>query len=284
MNYDRQYRFAAGIGTGFEVGDSPSYPIHISFSIEKTEKEAENTAKISLWNLSKEQIGVLNEDDCVVTLRAGYGANIPVAFVGNVTFAVTDTDNADKETKIEAADGRKELRDTWMSVCYDGTIDTKKIFDDIAAKMGVSVIYGDNVTFTELSAFSFVGGAGAALDRMCASTGLAWSLQNGVLNIRRPQDAISHEVYVLSGDTGLIGIPKILTEAAKNSKKKKESGIEVEYLMNAAIGVSDYIFLESEIRTGFFRVASVKIDGDNYADDWKCTAKLMEAGNTPKKK
>lgn len=289
-NFDRQYRFSAGVPgrPGFEVG-STDFPhktaLHISFSIEKSDLESANTGKITLWNLSPAQLATLNLKDCEVVLKAGYGTIMPLAFVGNITNVVTTQDGPDTMTEIEAVDSRVALRDTYISVSYAGVINTKKIIEDTAGQMGVPVVFSPKAKFVELqNGFSYVGAAKGALKKACASSGLTWSLQNGVLQVKMPNEPISTRAFLLSAETGLIGIPKRITKASQtpnegngnNTMQTAQTGWEVRYFMNAAINVNDYVRLESKIATGNFRVSKLTIDGDNIEGEWTCTAELLE--------
>ena len=112
---------------------------------------------------------------------------------------------------------------------------------------------------------------------MCDCCGLIWNIQFGVLHIKKPFDTLLREVYVLSPATGLIGIPRRTTESKTDDASKRDSGWEVEFLMNAAINVDDYVRLESKYVTGYFRVSAIKVEGDNFGGTWSCVAKLFEA-------
>lgn len=290
MNFDRQYRFSAGAPgrPGFEVGSTDfdhKTALHISFSIEKSDTESSNTGKIVLWNLSPAQLSTLDIKDCEIVLKAGYGTVMPLVFVGNITNAVTDLDGADTMTEIEAVDSRIALRDTFISVSYAGTISTKKILEDTAGQMGVPIVFSQKAEFAYLqTGFSYVGAAKGALKKACSSSGLVWSLQNGVLQVKMPNEPISTRAFLLSADTGLIGIPKRLTKASETSSKDDgnktvrtaQIGWQVRYFMNAAINVNDYVRLESKAATGNFRVSKLTIDGDNIEGEWTCTAELLE--------
>lgn len=79
-NFDREYRLAAGKagGMGFEIGEkskSQPVPLHINFSIERTDLETQNTGRVTVWNLNKEHLATLDEKDCVLSLKAGYFAS-----------------------------------------------------------------------------------------------------------------------------------------------------------------------------------------------------------------
>jgi hypothetical protein len=277
--FDRQYRFAAGKAgnAGFEIGESEHTAPHIYFNIQKADVSSADTSKITLWNLNPQHLAVLNEKDCVVTLKAGYGSEMTLIFVGAVTHIETTLDAADRMTEIEAVDGRIELRDTFVSLSYKGKISTKTIISDISGEMGVPVTFSYNAKFVDLpNGYSFIGAGKSALDKACIPTNLIWEIQNGILQVKLKGDTMSREVFVISPDSGLIGIPKKLTEGAKNDAENNESGYEITYLLNGAIGVGDYIKLESKIATGYFRVSEVEHDGDNIEGDWLSTAKIYE--------
>lgn len=114
------------------------------------------------------------------------------------------------------------------------------------------------------------------LTKACQSSGLVWSIQNGILQVKKPGDVMSQEVYVLSADTGLIGIPKRIQISSDDGTSAAQHGWDVEYLMNAAINIDDYVKLESKAASGFFRVYSLEIEGDNVSGVWQCTARLLE--------
>ncbi len=282
MNFNRSYRFSAGQsgGSGFEIGGEKGVngmPLHISFSIERSEKEAANTGKVSIWNLNNEHIDALKEDDCIAGLKAGYQDNMPLIFTGVVTFGSTELDGSDTVTDIEVTDTRVELRDTYVTLSYSGKVNTKNIIDDVAGQMGVTVSYSYNAEFSELpNGFSYIGQAKNVLTKMCDTSGLVWSIQNGVLQVKKPNDVMLREVYVLSPDTGLLGIPKKINVSKEEEGKKTEAGWDVVYLMNAAIDIDDYVYLESKLVKGYFRVSQIKIEGDNFSETWQCSARLLE--------
>lgn len=279
VQFDRQYRFSAGAagGAGFEVGEADPVGLHIYFNVQKADVSSANTSKITLWNLNKAHLATLNEKDCVVTLKAGYGSAMPLIFVGVVSHIETTIDGSDRMTEIEAIDGRIELRDTYVSLSYKGKVNTKTVMQDIAGEMGVPVTFSYNATFSDYpNGYSFIGPAKAALDKVCAPTELIWEIQNGILQVKKKNDTMSREVFVLSPESGLIGIPKKLTEGAENDTDKNKKGWEVVYFLNGAIGVGDYVKLESETVKGYFRVHTVEHDGDNLEGDWLSTAQLYE--------
>ena len=278
-NFNRQYRLAAGQGgaTGFEVGAATPEPLNIEFSIQKSDLETQNTGKISVWNLNNEHLSVLDQSNCIVSLRAGYGSTLPLIFAGTVDYASTSMDGADRKTEIEVVDNLIEIQNTYISMSYQGEVSWKNILDDAAAAMGVAVSYSYNATASEVTnGFSHVGPAKDVLKKGCDCCGLTWSINNGVLRIKKPNDVMSKEVYVLSADSGLIGIPARVKVTDKEDSSKSEKGWDVEFLLNGAIDVDDFVYLSSKTATGYFRVYSIEISG-NYSGDWTSKARLLEA-------
>ncbi|MCM1059089.1 MAG: hypothetical protein NC452_02220 [Eubacterium sp.] len=113
----------------------------------------------------------------------------------------------------------------------------------------------------------------------CDCCHLSWSLQNGVMQVKKTGDTMSREVYVLSKDTGLIGVPeRVVVSQEKKTDKDSVLGWDVEYFLNGAINIDDYVKLETKSVTGYFRVYSIDMQGDNASGDWICKARLLEVG------
>lgn len=278
-NFDRQYRMSFGSagGAGSEIGAGQPVPLHVNFSIERTDLETQNTGRVTVWNLNKQHLATLEEKDCVLSLRAGYGSRMALIFAGIVTNCTTTIDGADRKTEIEAVDNLVEIRDTYVTISYVGKTNWKTIFDDVANQMGVAISYSYNAEFVDVpNGFSFVGLARDVMTKGCKCCNLVWSLQNGVMQVKKPGDVMSKEVYLLSEDTGLIGIPARVSEANSDTSDQTSIGWEVEYFLNGAVNIDDYVKLESKVVSGYFRVAKVKQEGDNVSGDWISTAQLME--------
>ena len=282
QNFNRQYRLIAGHAgqTGFEVGHksaSQPYPLHISFSFQKSDLKTQNTGKISIWNLSHEHIAVLSQKDCYLALRAGYNSHMPLIFSGIISFSSTVQDGADRRTDIEVIDSLVEIRDTFVSLSFSGTINWKTIFDYVATQMGVAICYSYNAKFAVVhNGFTFVGKARDVLTKGCKCCGLSWSIQNGVIQVKRANDVMNPEAFLLSSSSGLIGVPTQVVVSEDEATGTNTVGWDVEYFLNGAINIDDYIKLETKDVSGYFRVYSLEIEGDNQTGDWICKARLLE--------
>lgn len=288
-NWNRQYRFVAGKPgvVGFEIGESfDGRALRIVFDFEKTDVESSNTGTIKIYNLNNEHVAILKEKDCMVYLKAGYGANMPLIFSGNVTTENTSDDSPDRETEIQVVDGRVAIRDTFVSVTYTGETMAQSIYNDIVVQMGITCVYSPKAqeqlkAYKLPNGFAYVGTAANCLTQLGTMCGLNWTIQNGVCQVLFPGDPITTQCFILDESSGLINIPKSITINAQTTTnqgvtKDPLHGYEITYLLNGAIGVNDMIQLVSRKVSGFFRVRNIKISGDNYGSSWICTAQIVE--------
>lgn len=284
-NFMRRYTLKAGRKgkKGFEIGNirnASQEALHVSFSIEKSGATSPNDAKVQIWNLAPENLSILEEKNCIVELKAGYGNSMALVLAGNVSSVITTTDNADRLTELQVVDGLAELRDTVISVSINGKVNCRDVYRRIAAKMGVSLVFAKDLSFKTLpNGFSYVGKAKNALNKMAKCCRHKWTIQNQVLQITLPGRPVSTKGYLLSGDTGLIGIPKRISIG---SGKEEKTGWEVEYFLNGAINVNDVVQVRSSMTSGYFLVHKITIDGDNMEGDWICTAQLLKIAAKPK--
>lgn len=283
-NFLRRYILKAGGmgGSGFEIGNIESASqeaLHISFSIEKSNAESPNDANVQIWNLSPANLNILEEKDCVVELKAGYGNNMALLLVGNVFSVITTMDGADRMTELQVVDGLAELRDAALSISINGQVNCKEVYEKIADAMGVSIVFANDLSYNTLpNGFSYVGNARNALQKLAGCCGHEWTIQNQVLQVTWPGRAVSAKGYLLDSDSGLVGIPKRISIG---SGEEEMTGWEVEYFLNGAIEVNDIVQLHSSVADGYFLVHKVTMDGDNMEGDWICTAQLLMIASMP---
>lgn len=298
--WKREFRLVAGVRgkKGFEIGsESAGRPLHISFSLEKSDTQSSNTGKITISNLSDEHKAILAEKDCYIQLHAGYGTNLGLIFAGGVSTTTESLSGADRDIEIEVIDGfvTNDLPG-WIS--ESGVVTCKTVLDKIIEKMEVeSAIITDKAAEKLDSAmydngYAYVGKLRAALQNVLRKAGCTYSIQNGILQVYCSGETITTLAYELSADSGLLSIPERITISESNSNSGTSSssssdstsgttskgipGYKVDFLLNPAIGVNDLVKLKSRDVSGTFRVHKITLSGDNYKGDWVCEAELVE--------
>lgn len=240
--------------------------LKISFSVEKTVTGTPNEATVKIWNLSDSSRASINEELAEITLEAGYEGenNVGLIFKGFTRDVTHDRQGTDIITTIEAGDGDKASRTSYVSRTYDEGTTIEAIVRDIQGLM-------DGVELGELKfpqgiqtinrPFSFMTTPKRALDELGRSYGFYWSVQNGALEVIPGNDSLS-EVTDVTPSTGMIGKPTIT-----------DSGIIVKCLLDPDIRPNRKINVQSETtdregRSGEYRVSSVKLGGDNWDGDF----------------
>lgn len=293
--WDRQYRVRIGKNNsvGREIGkpnEKTKRAIRCSFSCEIGDSSSSNTGKITLWNLADETLRLLEQEDCLIELRAGYGDDLPVIMGGSLTCFETETNGADRQTTIEFVDSFTSARDTTVSLSYSGVVNGEKIVRDVAQEMGCEVKLSPKAKMIDFKNFAFVGTGKTLIGRLCDRSKLRWSVQNGIIQICALDEPLTMAAYVLSADSGMIGSPKPFFESASTSsksstsknassnttKRKAKKGIEVTYCLNGHIQIDDYVKVESREDKGNYRASKIRFTGDTEGDDWQCVGQFVE--------
>lgn len=292
-NWLRNYKIIIGKEgqTGFQLGGkAKGQNLHVSFSIEKTDDTANNSASMKIWNLSDEHINMLSEDGVKVEIRAGYDENLATVYYGDVVEVIESLDDSDRLVEVELSEGAKDFQ-SYTSFSMQGMIPCSSVLGKFINEIGSpSVVYSagareliNNVKYG--NGYSYVGRTKDGFSAVLTKCGLTWSMQNGVIQIYKLGESITTKAFLLTADTGLIETPKRIVLNAKgqvvsDAKKKKEAGntkgYEITYLMNGAIGINDLVYVRTRKIDGTYRVKNVQIDGDNFDGDWVCTAQVVE--------
>lgn len=93
--FGRQYRVRIGKNnsTGRELGkpnESTGRALRCQFSCEVGDSSSSNTGKITLWNLADETLRLLEQEDCLIELSAGYKDDLPTIMGGTLTYFETE--------------------------------------------------------------------------------------------------------------------------------------------------------------------------------------------------
>ena len=298
--FDRIYKLTVGVQGSDGViiqADPHMQGLHIGFDIDKDLTQQTNKCRVRVFNLSDATAKKMEREDSICLLEVGYSEDIGLRriFVGEITSAWSHYDGGgNKITELELSDGQKAIRDCVVSLSYADNVSRRKVIDDIAAEMGLLVTYADGLTFTSFAnGFSFIGAGRTCLDKVCAGTGLSWSIQNNVLQIIQTGGSTKVEAVVLRADTGLIGSPerivkgvkrvdKNTTRKVKKKKADKKAGWRVTCLLQPTLNPGDLVYIDSKQIKGWFKVESLKHTGDYAGQEWYTRIEVYEIGGDSK--
>ena len=287
--FDRVIRLTVGQPGG---GGVVIENLRMTFDIEKDPTDTTNKCKVKIYNLAPKTRQAVEKDDSVCILEAGYkeDAGLKRIFVGAILHATTRNEGADQITELNLADGQIAVRDSVVSVGYAAGTNGQQIVTDIVGQMGLTLRIGPDVSFPDYpNGYSFAGYARDALNILCAAAGAEWSIQNNDLQVIMGGGTTGVRALVFSADSGLIGSPERIvkspkkahcTDGKRRKRKKKEkpsrqAGWKIETLLAPTVNPGDAVRIESITVKGWFRVESLRHEGDTHGDEWKTKMELI---------
>lgn len=234
----------------------------------------------------------------LITVKAGYAAEMSTMFIGSVTKIVTERAGADIHTHLELMDAESFTNACVFRASYaasptlTGGVKLTTILHDIAETMQVTyrnatvrVVGGVALGIKEQTfprGIVFNGTCGAALRTLLRPQGLVATVLNGTLNIVPKKGYDGQEVVLLRPETGLI----------KNPVARVDKGFRVvqfQTLLNARIQPnrlvafvapnqiigSGGLLRDSESLTGYWKVVQTVHKGDTHGPDWTVSGEAM---------
>lgn len=262
--FDRRWRVT--VGPAGQPGRSWE-GLRVGFKVEKNGDASPNKLDLAIYNLSADSRAFIQKK-MAVRLEAGYaGAGPKLLFTGAIELADHEHEGPDWTTRITSADGVRAYRSTVLAESFGPKTTEAAVVRKVADAMGVTVGELKGLSQEKFNqGRTLTGPARAALDALCRSRGLRWSIQDGILQIIPVGEALSQSAVLLNPATGLVGSPK-----------RTEKGIEVVSLLQGGINPGRLVQVESEAVKGLFVVENVIHKGDSDGRDWYSTLEAIKA-------
>lgn len=192
------------------------------FDVHKDLTGKPNKATVNLYNLTNDHRAALSEratkGPMRVRLEAGYAEGTSRIFEGDLSILDHDRKRADFITHLETGDGNATVATSRISKSWGPGTAVAQVIRDVAAALGVgegnvraatagAILESWGPTYTQGTAA--VGRTFDILQRLCQSTGLEWSIQDGTLQFLVKDKALSGTAVSVTPSTGLIDTVKI---------------------------------------------------------------------------
>jgi hypothetical protein len=256
------------------VGTFDVSGLHTAFKVKRTDKSAPNTLELSIFNPGPKTIDEwLQVKQPTVRLDVGYGTELATIFLGAVRFIEPKRkDSKTVEILFQAGDGETEIRSARIAKQVPSKVKPGELLRTVAKSLGVKAGNLDAaVSKLDARGLGSMFSAGAALsgkvapllDRICASYGLRWSVQDGALQILEVSKALEgRTVPKLTPQSGLIGSPQ------SDSKHK----LSFECRLNPSLYPGGVVVIDSQFVKGNFKLTDVEHEGDTFGGAWKTSA------------
>jgi hypothetical protein len=256
--FGRSYSMVAQGTTGIFLTVEP--PFTLEFDITRNIFSSTNVAQLRVFNLAPNTRNLLRknvidlDDQRTVTLKAGYGDNLPVVFAGNITQAWSVREGRTNFiTQIESFDGGFAFATGITSRTFQAGASMRSVLEAIIEDLpGVSLgVIGDGYDFSIGSRGNTYSGNSAQL--LTELTNGQFYIDNGKAYILGNSECILGQTATISANTGLLGTPL-----------REQSFISIDMVFEPSIVCGQIVDLQSgtdQTFNGEYKVASVKHRG-----------------------
>lgn len=246
----------------------------VAFSVSRGIESTQNTAEISVWNLTKGHRNAVGKELDEVQLEAGYappsgGGNVGIIFKGQTRDVVHRRDGADIITTISCGDGDKAIRRATLSKSYPRGTKAEDVIEDLYKELEKDgVVRGQWKFPDEMPPFkrpyAVCGSCARELDRLGRGRGFYWSIQSGAMEIIPGDGDLGGNFLIAPPPRGaMVDYPAIT-----------DNGVQVSHLLDPGIRPNMRVKIESDVlemngEGGEYRVSQATYGGDNRDGDFR---------------
>jgi len=246
--------------------------LRVVFDAKKSLAKEPNSLDLRIYNLSKQTRSSLQGRGLKVLLLAGYQNEIGQIFSGDSRTCDHVYEKPDWVTRIQCGDGEVKYRTSRFVESFAPGTQVADVLEACARALGVG-IGNAKVRFQQalprnfqqfVQGFAAHGNAAQYMDMLVRSAGLAWSIQDGELQVLSTTEVNTDEVVLLTPKTGLIGSPV----HGSPDKKGGLSTLKVRSLLQHKLRPGGRFKLEADSIRGVFRVEKLGHNGDTASGPW----------------
>lgn len=254
-------------------GGADNRSLDIDFKVKKTLATARGgTLEMEVFNLSEEhrrELASAPRRRTYVSLDAGYerAGGASRLFVGDLRKAIVAKAGADWTLKVTGGSGEHSVRTARVARSFAPGSTLTDVVRHLADAMGVGVgnavvafadarLAGGTQLYT--GGIALHGRAADELERLCTAVGLAYSIQDGVLQVLPLGGALDRSAILLSPDSGLVDSPEIVNRRT----------INVKALMQPGLVPGQRVVVESAVIGGVWRITEAEYSGSTGGNDW----------------
>jgi len=259
-SFNRAYILNATKGT-LETTIEP--PFRLQFQCNKsTEGDALNKLQCTLYGLKESTRDIFHKDDdsealVKIELSVGYDGTIKRLFIGELNQGGSGLTSNGFVTGFDALDGGHDYLNSYTAVTVSGK---GNAIDAIIADMP-NTTKGKITAAPDLVRPKVLMGASSKLIEDLTGDGESFYIDEGKINIVKPDEVVSNYTPVVSPETGLITTPEI--EGLKRT---------FETMLNPFIILGGKLSLQSSLNkkaNGVCKITSIAYSGDTEGQDWK---------------
>lgn len=275
--FQRVYELIVGdtaSGEGLRLND-----LQLTFDISKSSsnKDKTNSASIEVYNLSDEDLRIIDVDYPYASFSAGYrNIGAKLLFSGQVTDVSTRKSGPDRITRILMGAAYTEINHQMLSSITPPGRTVKDVAEDIRKaipNVSRGVYNGTNLNNPILYGYPLQGTPKDMLNELSNKYAIDWQIDEDVLYIHdsdRGNTERFEDVYIISPESGLIdNAYRVQGDVRRSAKDKvKAQSVQWKTLLNGDIVAGDIVKLEDTLIQGYYKVTDLRHYGDFRGSSW----------------
>ncbi|CAM0043771.1 baseplate hub [Vibrio phage K460] len=170
------------------LDDPRGFQMEFESSQMATSKGSESEeSSLTLYNLSVEELRVINLPNCVFMVEAGFQGKVVLCYTGDVVRVDTDSYPPDVSYRITLSAAGSAMKDTMVNTHYDEGMSAKDVIIDMAGRFSGLAIgsYGleSESNYYRTGGRGFTGDLVTNFDRQMAKYNLQYAVVNGKVAI-----------------------------------------------------------------------------------------------------
>ncbi|CAR53283.1 phage protein [Burkholderia cenocepacia] len=288
-----QYLRKASLVIGGDDGNGLDFSdMRFTFEIRRGDAETPNSARINVYNLSKNTANRVGDEFSRVVVSAGYEGGCGLLFDGSLIQARQGRESpTDTVLRLTCADGDRAYNFAYVNTTLAAGATHADVIEAALTAMqpkGVTRGYMPDLPGNPYPRGRVLFGMARDVMRCTArDLDMDWSIQDGKLTMIPKTSFIPGEIHVVTAETGMIGMPTqmknyIVVKMLLNPRIRIGSVIQ---LKNASVqqyefglGIKDqpqnrFDALHNKLNNptgeyGFYRVMIAEHRGDTRGNDW----------------
>lgn len=211
------------------------------FQVSNADVESPNTAVIRVYNAKRQTVAAIVKEYTDVVLSAGYPGNVAIIFQGSIMqFQFGKESNVDSFIELRCSDGDTLYNFGVVNGSLPGGTTYAERFAATLKMLDVEATEDTNAFLANYSGGVLPRGkvlfgmARAQFRATANGTASRWSIQQGKIVLVPLTGYLSSEAVVVSGATGLIGVPEVT-----------DNGINLQILLNPLVQIGTLLQLNS---------------------------------------